>query len=47
MRLPMTLLILAVGIAISVAVWILSGGRFAFLFLPLILGLPLMWRRRI
>lgn len=44
MRLGMTLLILLVGVAISVAVWVFSGGTFAFFFLPLILGLPLMWR---
>ena len=45
MRLSMTLLILLVGVAISAAVWWLSGGRFGFFFLPLILGLPFVWRR--
>lgn len=46
MRLPLTLLILLVGVAISAAAWILSDGRFAFFFLPLVLGLPFLWRRR-
>jgi hypothetical protein len=46
MRLGMTLLILVVGLAISAAVWMATGGRVAFLFLPLLLGLPLVWRRR-
>ena len=46
MRLSVTLLILLAGVAISAGVWALSDGRFAFFFLPLILGLPLVWRRR-
>jgi hypothetical protein len=45
-RLPLTLVILAAGIAISVAAYLLSGGRLMLLFLPLILGLPLLGRRR-
>ena len=46
MRLPMTLLILAVGIGISVLVWVASGGRVALFLLPLVFGLPFVWRRR-
>jgi hypothetical protein len=46
MRLGVTLLILIVGLAISAAVWVFTGGRVAFVFLPLLLGLPLVWRRR-
>ena len=46
MRLGMTVLILLAGMALSVGVWIVSGGRFAFVFLPLVLGMPLLWRRR-
>jgi hypothetical protein len=46
MRLTATLLILLAGIAISVAAWWLSGGRVLLLFLPLIIGLPPLWRRR-
>jgi hypothetical protein len=46
MRLMTTLLVLAAGLAISVAVYVLTGGRFVFLLLPLVLGLPLVWRRK-
>jgi hypothetical protein len=46
MRWPLTLAILAAGLALSVIVWMLSGGRFGFLFLPLIFGLPFVLRRR-
>ena len=46
MRLSMTILILLAGVAISVAVWVFTDGRFVFFFLPLILGLPLVWRRK-
>lgn len=46
MRLSTTLLILFLGLAVSGAVWVLTGGRVAFLFLPLLLGLPFVWRRR-
>jgi len=45
MRLSTTILILLAGVAISVAVWFLTGGRVAFFFLPVILGLPFVWRR--
>jgi len=46
MRLSMTLLILAVGIGISVLVWVVSDGRVALFLLPLVFGLPFVWRRR-
>lgn len=46
MRLPLTLAILAAGLALSLAVWVWTDGRFALLLLPLILGLPFVWRRR-
>ncbi|HEY9219302.1 MAG TPA: hypothetical protein VIO94_14730 [Phenylobacterium sp.] len=46
MRWPLTLLILVGGLALSGLVWWASGGRVAFLFLPLLLGLPLLSRRR-
>lgn len=46
MRIGTTLLILALALALSAAVWALTGGRVAFLFLPLLFGLPLAWRRR-
>jgi hypothetical protein len=45
MRLTTAILILAAGIVISAMAYVLSGGRVAFFFLPLIFGLPLMWRR--
>ena len=48
MRLTTTLLILAAGLAISFLVWRMTDGRVGLLFLPLLLGLPLVWggRRR-
>lgn len=46
MRLGTTLLILFLGLALSAAAWALSGGKVAFLFLPLIFGIPFVWRRR-
>lgn len=40
-------LLLVVGaIALSVAIWYASGGRFIFFALPLLFGLPLLGRRR-
>jgi hypothetical protein len=45
MRLSTTLLVLAGGLALSGLVWWATGGRFAFFFLPLVLGLPFVWRR--
>jgi hypothetical protein len=46
MRLPATLLILATGIGISALVWVASDGRVALFLLPLVFGLPFVWRRR-
>jgi hypothetical protein len=46
MRLGGTILILLIGLAISAAVWALTGGRVALLFLPILFGLPLLWRGR-
>lgn len=44
---PMTMLIVAaVAIAISVAIWYATGGNFVFFALPLLFGLPLLGRRR-
>ena len=44
MRLTTTLLILAAGVAVSVAVWFLSGGRFFLFLLPIVFAAPLLWR---
>lgn len=46
MRLVCTLIIAVCGIAVSAMIWFLSGGRIAFLFLPLLFVLPLVLRRR-
>ena len=46
MRLTTTLLILAAGIALSFGIWKLSGGTSAFFVLPLVFGLPFVWKRR-
>lgn len=46
MRLGVSLLILFLGLAVSGAVWLLTGGRVALLLLPLLFGLPLLGRRR-
>jgi hypothetical protein len=40
------LLVVAAAIAISVAVYLATGGRFVFFFLPLLFGLPFLFRRR-
>lgn len=46
MRLIFTILILLAGVAISLAAFLLSGGRFVLLLLPLIFVSPFLWRRR-
>lgn len=46
MRWPLSLAILAAGIAISIGVWWASDGRVALVLLPLIFALPLLGRRR-
>jgi hypothetical protein len=38
-------MVLAAGLAISALVWFASGGRIAFLFLPLLLAAPMLFRR--
>ena len=44
---PTTMLIVAaVAIAVSVAIWYATGGHFAFFALPLLFGLPLLGHRR-
>lgn len=39
-------LILLAALALSLLVWWLSGGRAFVFLLPLVLGLPLLFRRR-
>lgn len=46
MRLPVNLLIILVAIAVSVAIYVATDGRFIFFALPLLFGLPLLGRRR-
>jgi hypothetical protein len=46
MRIMVTLIVLALGLAVSAAAWMLSDGRIAMLFLPLLFGAPLLWRGR-
>ena len=46
MRLLIFLVILAAAIALSVALYLLSGGHVVFFGLPLILVGPLAWRGR-
>lgn len=44
---PLTLVVTVVGaLLISVGVWYATGGKFAFFFLPLVFGLPLLRRGR-
>ena len=40
------LLVTLASIAVSIALWQVSGGRVAFLFLPLVFAIPLLGRRR-
>jgi hypothetical protein len=46
MRLATLLLVLAATIALSVALYALSGGRVLFFALPLVFVGPLAWRGR-
>jgi hypothetical protein len=46
MRLGTMLIVVAVAIGVSVAIYLATGGHFVFLALPLLFGLPLMSRRR-
>ncbi|HEY8572808.1 hypothetical protein [Phenylobacterium sp.] len=45
MRLPLNILIVLACVALSVVVWYASGGRAFVFFLPLLLGLPFVFRR--
>jgi hypothetical protein len=45
MRLPLALLILLGGLALSAGLWFATGGRVFVLFLPLLFAAPLLWRR--
>jgi hypothetical protein len=40
------LLIVAAALAVTAGVWFATGGRAVFLFLPLLIGLPLLAARR-
>lgn len=40
------LLVTLAAVAVSVALWQVSGGRVWFLFLPLVFAVPLLGRRR-
>jgi hypothetical protein len=46
MRVSTMLLVTLAAVALSVAIWRLTGGHVAFFFLPLLIGLPLLGRRR-
>jgi len=46
MRLPLNLIIILAAIAISVAIYFATGGRFIFFALPLLFGLPFLGRGR-
>lgn len=46
MRPTTMLLVAAIAIAVSVAVYFATGGHFVFFALPLLFGLPLLGRRR-
>lgn len=46
MRGGATLLIVLIAVAVSIAVWVASGGRFFFFVLPLLFGLPFLARGR-
>lgn len=44
---PLTVLaVMAAAGALALAIYVASGGRFVFLVLPLIFGLPFLGRRR-
>jgi hypothetical protein len=42
----LNLLLVLAALAISVAVYLVTGGQFVFFALPLLFGLPLLGRRR-
>lgn len=44
---PLTMLLVTLAaVGLSVAIWRATGGHVAFFFLPLLIGLPLLGRRR-
>ena len=46
MRASTMVLVTLAAVAISVVIWRLTGGHVAFFFLPLLIGLPFLGRRR-
>ena len=42
----LTVILLLLGLGLSVLIWWLSGGRAFVLLLPLMFGLPMLFRRR-
>jgi hypothetical protein len=46
MRVTTMLLIALAAVVLSVGVYMATGGRFVFFFLPLLFGLPFLGRRR-
>lgn len=46
MRLQTTLMVAIAGLLLSLAIWWATGGKFAFFFLPILLGLPMLGRNR-
>lgn len=46
MRGGVTLLIIAAAVALCAVVYLATGGRFFVFVLPLLFGLPFLWRRR-
>lgn len=46
MRLPVMILVLLAAVALSAALWWLSGGRVLVFALPLVVAVPLLGPRR-
>jgi len=46
MRSPISILILLAGVILSAGVWVATGGRVMLFLLPLLIAIPLAWRRR-
>ena len=46
MRASTMVLVTLAAVALSVAIWRLTGGHLVFFFLPLLFGLPFLGRRR-
>jgi len=44
---PLTMLIVTMAaLALTAVVWVATGGRAFVFILPLVFGLPFLWRRR-